>query len=547
MLPGHPILLIESKLTGLSEQDIQMTGADTKRNSVLAENLAMFLFNWAPIVGVDTGIRGIPTRAKSQVEFFYGEGPVSDDDFDARKIGYADLRIQDNTPPIGVDRPIEVKSYIGGFPKDAFRKLLEKYASEDGEWATGEPMPTCLTIFHQPESTYAQYISEIEQEGIEIMSHSKFYSLLEQVVQKIKKDPRITADLPSTAPRANLETVLSLSREIAGSYLLLRHTNSHRRKWSLDMLHTLNQRASEIRKGEYEPLEHSAETRLKIPDSKTIRHKGRNFLSVQKRFSEIDSGSIGQYIRGHHSNLQLSTLQHRVHELEGVAKQSLLFLDLETCGLAYTDPIISIGYSRFEKGRVLESGVLLARDFSEEGPMIDYFLTLMREHKRILTYNGTSFDLPRLSERAKQNGIRLDGEKFVPLQKSLGKKHIDLYPLVKRKYPDLPDGKLGTLEKTLFDPPFERSIDIPSGDIPQVYMDYVHPQRRGRWEMVPTTEDGEEKDVRQLEFTETMEEFRQRAEQTRHQNGRKLVQIIEHNLIDTITLVATLAKLCEAA
>jgi len=548
MLPVSSVLRVESRLTGLSEKDIRTTIVDRKRNSVLAENLVMLLFQWAPIVGVDTSIPGVPTRARKQVEFYYSNEPIDEASFDKGKIGHADLRIQDDTP-IGLDFPIEVKSYVGEFPRKACNGLLERYASENRMWVTGEPMARCLTIFHQPELTYRQYKQKIEQAGIEIMPFSQFYTLLEQTVGKIKQNPALVANLPPTSPRANLEYLLQLSREVAGYYLLLRTTNSHRRGWSLDMLHALNQRAVKIRTGEYDPSEHSRDPKLKIPGAKTIRHKGVKYLSVQRKFDEINSGSVGQYIRDHHSNLTLTSLQHRLHKLEGIAKHSLLFFDLETCGLAYTDPIISIGYSRFNDGRVLESRVLLARDYSEEKPMIDHFLGIVADHDRILTYNGTSFDLPRLSERAKQNGIRLiDGKRFTPLQESLGKKHIDLYPLVKKKYPDLPDKKLGTLESLLFDPPFERQLNIPSEQIPQVYMDYVHPERRRKWIDVTIKDDeGKETKQRQWEFTETVKEFKQRVALTRQQNGKRLTQIVEHNLMDTITLIATLAKLCESA
>ena len=221
-------------------------------------------------------------------------------------------------------------------------------------------------------------------------------------------------------------------------------------------------------------------------------------LVVERKLSEINSGEIAEYIKEHREKLFLNNIRRRFPQLEHIFKKRILFFDTENCGLRYSDPVFMIGMADFSDGINLKS--LVARDYSEEKAVIKYFLTLLPEYEAFFTYNGSSFDIPRISERAKQNGIMLNTHRYKTLKDIIGDRHIDLYQLMRKKAA-LPDAKLQTVEKLIFG--HAREGDIPSNKIPKAYRDYVYGN------------DGAE----------------------------KMAKLIHHNMLDTASLVGVLIYL----
>ncbi len=189
------------------------------------------------------------------------------------------------------------------------------------------------------------------------------------------------------------------------------------------------------------------------------------------------------------------TLCEFVHSLDGttVAPVSaveggpeLAFLDIETAGLSAL-PVFLVGILQFRGGSV-EIAQILARDLPEEAALLHETARILTGCSAIFTYNGRTFDMPYLRDRAIYHGVD-----FHPRAE-----HIDLLPLARKRFKGkFPDCKLQTLESCLCGR--ERTDDIPGADIPQRYQEFV-----------------------------------------RSQDGRLLECIIRHNRLDILTLAELL-------
>jgi uncharacterized protein YprB with RNaseH-like and TPR domain len=175
--------------------------------------------------------------------------------------------------------------------------------------------------------------------------------------------------------------------------------------------------------------------------------------------------------------------------LGGRGLEGALFLDLETCGFS-GNPLFLTGALRIENGRPIFIQ-LLARHYAEEASVVEASLELVRCHPLLVTFNGKSYDMPFLRERAIRHGLD-----WVP---PAG--HLDLLHAARRRWKDvLPDCRLPTLEERLTGR--RRAGDVPGSEAPERYHAFV----RGG----PASE---------------------------------LVPVLRHNLLDLVTLVALLGAL----
>jgi uncharacterized protein YprB with RNaseH-like and TPR domain len=168
-----------------------------------------------------------------------------------------------------------------------------------------------------------------------------------------------------------------------------------------------------------------------------------------------------------------------------------LFLDIETTGLSCS-PLFLIGAMTWEGGE-LEVRQYLARDYSEEEAVISLFRANAGSRRRLVTFNGKSYDVPYIRMRAAATGvpIRLDHP------------HTDLLYLARRTWgQDLPDCRLQTLELLVLGR--RRHDDIPGRDIPDAYHAYV-----------------------------------------RSGDATEIARIVEHNLRDLVTLAELMGRLGE--
>jgi len=174
------------------------------------------------------------------------------------------------------------------------------------------------------------------------------------------------------------------------------------------------------------------------------------------------------------------------------AGRRYVFLDLETTGFSAT-PLFLAG-TMFEKDGGLSCTQLLARDYSEERAVLGMLDRLIGGFDVCITFNGKSFDMPYMRERAKYHRLAL----------ACDPEHLDLLHHARRKWRDsLPDCRLTTLERHILRR--RRSGDVPGREVPCIYHEFVHTG-----------------------------------------DARRLVDVIRHNLMDVVSMAELLIRLAEA-
>jgi len=169
----------------------------------------------------------------------------------------------------------------------------------------------------------------------------------------------------------------------------------------------------------------------------------------------------------------------------------MLFLDIETCGLQAA-PVFLVGLCHIcERNLVLRQ--LFARDYAEERALLAELERIAGEYDFLVTYNGKTFDIPFLRNRAVHH--RLPFEIRLP--------HLDLLWMVRRRWKKkFPNCKLQTLEWRVLRR--LRAGDVNGADIPGVYHEYV-----------------------------------------KHGQPHRLIPIFHHNMLDLVAMAELLPKLFE--
>ena len=154
---------------------------------------------------------------------------------------------------------------------------------------------------------------------------------------------------------------------------------------------------------------------------------------------------------------------------EAPAGRRLLYLDTETTGLAGGTGTYAflVGVGFFD-GEAFEVRQYFMRDLDEEGALLAALEPLLRNVDGLVTYNGTSFDLPLLETRFVLARRRWPEATF----------HLDLLPAARRLWSArLPDCRLGTVEQHALG--FTREGDLPGALIPSVYFEYLRRKAPG--------------------------------------------------------------------
>ncbi len=165
-----------------------------------------------------------------------------------------------------------------------------------------------------------------------------------------------------------------------------------------------------------------------------------------------------------------------------ITPQDIVFMDIETTGLS-SSPLFLIGIMAWSKGG-FQVHQFFARNYAEESAVIATFLDRCLTAKLLVTFNGKTYDYPYIRNRAAANGLPF----------SLDLVHVDLLHESRRIWKhQLPDCKLQTLEARICGR--HRVGDIPGSEIPEAYHTYV-----------------------------------------RTNNGYQMVNALEHNMLDLVTL-----------
>lgn len=145
-----------------------------------------------------------------------------------------------------------------------------------------------------------------------------------------------------------------------------------------------------------------------------------------------------------------------------IETRRLLFFDLETTGLSGgtgTLAFLAAIARRTDKALVVRQYFLA--DYPGEGDYLDAVLRHFDDESIIVTYNGSSFDLPLLRTRCIMNGRRPPAVL-----------HLDALFAARRLWKRVYGGaSLGLLERMLLDR--EREEDVPGALIPSLYFSYL--------------------------------------------------------------------------
>lgn len=177
--------------------------------------------------------------------------------------------------------------------------------------------------------------------------------------------------------------------------------------------------------------------------------------------------------------------------------ESALFLDTETTGLAGGTGTYAflVGLGRFYRG-CFSVKQLLMRDYNEEAALLYLLNQELETAAGIVSFNGKTFDLPLLQTRLALSPV---GGPHV-----LDKDHLDLLHPARRLWRHkLASCALNSLEENILG--VVRNGDIPGFEIPQRYFQYL-----------------------------------------RTAQGGLLVDIVEHNTLDLVSLVTLLYRICLA-
>ena len=151
-------------------------------------------------------------------------------------------------------------------------------------------------------------------------------------------------------------------------------------------------------------------------------------------------------------------------QLKTARPGSVCYLDIETTGLSMA-PLFLVGLmyeTEGGSGARLVVDQLFARDYSEEVTVLRFLADLLPRFDILVTFNGISFDMPYIRERATVHRFALAEPPT----------HIDLL-LVARAVVGgrTPNHRLQTLEAHFCGR--KRVGDIPGAEIPQAYHDFV--------------------------------------------------------------------------
>ncbi len=156
-----------------------------------------------------------------------------------------------------------------------------------------------------------------------------------------------------------------------------------------------------------------------------------------------------------------------------IGAEDVLFLDLETTGLG-SGPLFLIGTMQWLEGQLVVKQ-FFARDYSEERGAVALFLADAADKRLLVSFNGKSFDVPYLRVRAAATGLHC----------AIRTSHLDLLHTGRRIWKGrFGDCKLQTLERFVCGR--TRRGDIPGWQIPQAYHDYV--RTANAWQMVDCLE-----------------------------------------------------------
>ena len=235
-----------------------------------------------------------------------------------------------------------------------------------------------------------------------------------------------------------------------------------------------------------------------------VRRPVREFETPHAGHADEGGGDLASRYRRVFFGAGAAASPEELHEdlrpLAAADPAAVTYLDIETCGLA-GEPLFLVGLLRFRDETLLVEQ-FLARDYSEEGPLLAAVRQELADTACLVTYNGKTFDMPTVGARSLACGL---------FDRPPAPDHVDLLFESRRRWKGvLPNCRLQTVEHHICGR--LRAGDIPGCDIPAAYHEFVRACR---------SEDP--------------------ARRTR--SLRRLQTILHHNALDLLTLADLSARM----
>ncbi|MCI0651552.1 MAG: ribonuclease H-like domain-containing protein [Planctomycetes bacterium] len=144
-------------------------------------------------------------------------------------------------------------------------------------------------------------------------------------------------------------------------------------------------------------------------------------------------------------------------------EERLLCFDLEATGLGGADAVFLAGFltSEGERWRLIQ---LVAANVVEERALLIETARWFAVHDRILTYNGSSFDLPLLRRRRRYHALA---------EPEPAPRHTDLLHAVRRRFKKrLQDYRLGTVEREVIGMARDGG-DVGGAEVPLRFLEFL--------------------------------------------------------------------------
>ncbi len=191
-----------------------------------------------------------------------------------------------------------------------------------------------------------------------------------------------------------------------------------------------------------------------MPPGREIDHSLGHYLSI--RLTPVQVGDWAEQIALPAWKALLGCEGFSAHE-----RHQLAFLDIETTGLGGT-PLFLVGILHIgNHGPHIHQ--LLARHYAEEPTVLAATSRMLDEVQVLVSFNGRSFDVPYLRDRARYHRM----EWHLELER-----HVDVLHVARRQRDlPVPDHRLVTLERRICGR--RREDDIPGSLIPAAYHRFV--------------------------------------------------------------------------
>lgn len=243
--------------------------------------------------------------------------------------------------------------------------------------------------------------------------------------------------MPEEKQKADVEALREMLREIEGKS----NVGAPRRRAAVKLEEAVKGRVVETGRGPFYLIEQDADAFL-VPED--------DFTSVAELF----------FKRGQADRRHLERLDANLPRAAEADPGRLLFLDIETAGFHGT-ALFLVGLLVYEEGRFV-SRQLFARNYAEEAAVLEYLRRYYDEAEILLTFNGRSFDIPFIADRAIVHRVELVRPEI----------DIDLLHVSRRVWKAvLPNCRLQTLERLVCGR--SRTDDLPSHLIPEAYHEFV--------------------------------------------------------------------------